>query len=62
MYHVSTQGIDERMINVHYYYCKHKFTFDVVILSIVIVCHVLVTKTLKYLRNNYRSCPSSDSR
>ena len=20
MYHVSTQGIDERMINVHYYY------------------------------------------
>ena len=22
MYHVSTQGIDERMINVHYYYLK----------------------------------------
>ena len=21
MYHVSAQGIDERMINVHYYYC-----------------------------------------
>ena len=20
MYHVSTQGVDERMINVHYYY------------------------------------------
>ena len=26
MYHVSAQGVDERMINVHYYYysaCKH---------------------------------------
>ena len=22
MYHVSAQGIDERMINVHYYYYK----------------------------------------
>ena len=22
MYHVSTQGVDQRMINVHYYYCK----------------------------------------
>ena len=22
MYHVSAQGVDERMINVHYYYCK----------------------------------------
>ena len=22
MYHVSTQGVDERMINVHYYYCE----------------------------------------
>ena len=21
MYHVSAQGVDERMINVHYYYC-----------------------------------------
>ena len=25
MYHVSAQGVDERMINVHYYYCKHRF-------------------------------------
>ena len=24
MYHVSAQGVDERMINVHYYYyCNH---------------------------------------
>ena len=23
MYHVSTQGVDERMINVHYYYTGH---------------------------------------
>ena len=22
MYHVSAQGIDEHMINVHYYYCS----------------------------------------
>ena len=25
MYHVSAQGVDERMINVHYYYYKRKF-------------------------------------
>ena len=24
MYHVSTQGVDERMINVHYYYLKNE--------------------------------------
>ena len=24
MYHVSAQGVDERMINVHYYYLKQK--------------------------------------
>ena len=24
MYHVSNQGIDERMINVHYYYYAEK--------------------------------------
>ena len=23
MYHVSTQGVDERMINVHYYYYNY---------------------------------------
>ena len=23
MYHVSAQGVNERMINVHYYYYKH---------------------------------------
>ena len=25
MYHVSAQGVDERMINVHYYYYYHVF-------------------------------------
>ena len=25
MYHVSAQGVDERMINVHYYYYFQKF-------------------------------------
>ena len=24
MYHVSAQGVDERMINVHYYYLQYK--------------------------------------
>ena len=24
MYHVSAQGVDERMINVHYYYYAHQ--------------------------------------
>ena len=24
MYHVSAQGVDERMINVHYYYYLHQ--------------------------------------
>ena len=27
MYHVSTQGVDECMINVHYYYCYYPETF-----------------------------------
>ena len=27
MYHVSAQGVDERMINVHYYYCHHQNDF-----------------------------------
>ena len=26
MYYVSTQGVDERMINVHYYYYKDSDT------------------------------------
>ena len=38
MYHVSAQGIDERMINVHYYY-KGKTK------SIVADWHVLVEST-----------------
>ena len=25
MYHVGAQGVDERMINVHYYYCLDDF-------------------------------------
>ena len=28
MYHVSTQGVDERMINVHYYYYYSMRTND----------------------------------
>ena len=29
MYHVSAQGVDERMINVHYYYYKPKFPMKI---------------------------------
>ena len=28
MYHVSAQGVDERMINVHYYYSNQSFADD----------------------------------
>ena len=28
MYHVSAQGIDERMINVHYYYYHYNCSFN----------------------------------
>ena len=28
MYHVSAQGVDERMINVRYYYCQ-KQAYDI---------------------------------
>ena len=33
MYHVSAQGVDERMINVHYYYYYyiHSCTFPVLL-------------------------------
>ena len=29
MYHVSAQGVDERMINVHYYYYYVTFVFSI---------------------------------
>ena len=32
MYHVSAQGVDERMINVHYYY-YYSYEFDTSIVS-----------------------------
>ena len=28
MYHVNTQGVDERMINVHYYYYRRAVSVD----------------------------------
>ena len=28
MYHVSAQGVDERMINVHYYYYHERLSLD----------------------------------
>ena len=36
MYHVSAQGIDERMINVHYYY----YYYNVVLLNSIIYVHL----------------------
>ena len=40
MYHVSTQGIDERMINVHYYYyalCQFLYCAFCSVMSISVV-------------------------
>ena len=34
MYHVSAQGVGERMINVHYYYCLDDFFLLVVIIHV----------------------------
>ena len=36
MYHVSAQGVDEHMINVHYYYCGHFVLLPTTYLSIYI--------------------------
>ena len=33
MYHVSTQGVDERMINVHYYYYYYYLNERLIILT-----------------------------
>ena len=30
MYHVSAQGVDERMINVHYYYYESRFNVSLI--------------------------------
>ena len=34
MYHVGAQGVYERMINVHYYYCLDDFFLLVVIIHV----------------------------
>ena len=34
MYHVGAQAVDERMINVHYYYCLDDFFLLVVIIHV----------------------------
>ena len=56
MYHVSAQGVDERMINVHYYYyyCSKYYTVKRIkkggkwlaysAFLIVVSCGVLLTK------------------
>ena len=31
MYHVSAQGVDERMINVHYYYYESRFNVSLIV-------------------------------
>ena len=35
MYHVNAQGIDERMINVHYYYIRPRYTLIITLKVIV---------------------------
>ena len=34
MYHVSAQGVDERMINVHYYYYYNSSATDIVLVTL----------------------------
>ena len=41
MYHVSAQGVDERMINVHYYYYLHNMSTEATSYAALSVCHVI---------------------
>ena len=45
MYHVSAQGVDERMINVHYYYYYHFFLPPSFVFLYKIVCFEAVFST-----------------
>ena len=54
MYHVSAQGVDERMINVHYYYylllgMAEYHTFKVLIAEMFLfVCHDLFVQRSEF--------------
>ena len=60
MYHVSAQGIDERMINVHYYYYKLFYIWCINAVTYIVTrnttedkpccsCSVIVTKYLAHV-------------
>ena len=49
MYHVSAQGVDERMINVHYYYCYYLLLLLLLfVLGCVCFCHALYDFFFKF--------------
>ena len=51
MYHVSAQGVDEHMINVHYYYCYNNIHSYCSVRSFILfyfLC-LLVTVVLDFL-------------
>ena len=50
MYHVSAQGVDERMINVHYYY----YYYDLGTLNVL---HLQTVNTENETANNYMKYP-----
>ena len=45
MYHVSAQGVDERMINVHYYYYYHYYYSDTLLCIQYIQLNSLISIT-----------------
>ena len=45
MYDVSAQSVDERMINIRYYYCF--YCFVVVVVVVVIICHICYSLSIK---------------
>ena len=49
MYHVSAQGIDERMINVHYYYYYYYYY----LLLIELFCYAMQIKILHLIFDHW---------
>ena len=53
MYHVSAQGIDERMINVHYYYIKSSPKLHVVVFLMICSLLSLCLQNIQLLKPMY---------
>ena len=52
MYHVSAQGIDERMINVHYYYYYYRLASNLVRCDLVLYVdsEIFIILSLSFIR------------